>query len=475
MLDFEICYRAMASRDPRFDGRFVVAVSSTGVYCRPVCPSRTPKRANTRFFQIPAAAEAAGFRACRRCRPDCAPESPDWNVRGDLVARAVRMITSGAVDDVGVAGLARRLAVSERHLYRQMVAEVGVGPQKLALSRRAHLARLLVESRALSLSDVAFAAGSSSVRQFNREMRTSFGKAPRELRAAAAPTGDSGPLVLRLRYRPPLPARPLLAWFGARALRGVESVDGGEYCRSVRLPRAAGRIGLRIEADHVMLRLHLGDLRDVTAAVRRCRELLDLDADPDAVADDLGDDPLLGPLLAARPGLRVPGCADGFELAVRAVLGQQVSVAAARTFGGRLVHRFGEPLPVPDGDLTHLFPEPEALADADLQSIGLTKARAATLRALALGAAEGRLRLDRHADREEAIARLREVRGIGPWTAGYVAMRALGDPDAFPASDLGLREAVELLGMAPARLDNVAQRWRPWRSYAAMHLWASLP
>jgi AraC family transcriptional regulator, regulatory protein of adaptative response / DNA-3-methyladenine glycosylase II len=479
VLDFETCYRAMASRDPRFDGRFVVAVSSTGVYCRPVCPSRTPTRANTRFFRIPAAAEAAGYRACRRCRPDSAPESPEWNARGDLVARGLRMIAAGVVDEVGVSGLARRLAVSERHLHRQMVAEVGVGPQALALSRRAHLARLLVESQTLSLADVAFAAGYASVRQFNHGMRTAFGKAPRELRAAADGSCNSGPLELRLRYRPPLPVDPLLGWFGLRALPGVETVsaavDGVEYRRTVRLPHAGGRIALRVEADHVAVQLRLGDLRDVTAAVRRCRELLDLDADPDAVAADLGQDPLLGPLVATRPGLRVPGCADGFELAVRAVLGQQVSIAAARTFGGRLVGRWGEPLPEQDGELTHLFPTPDALAGADLESIGLTRARARTIRALAEGVAEGRLCVDRHADRDEAVARLLEVPGIGPWTAGYVAMRALGDPDAFPASDLGLREAAERLGLAPAGLADTAARWCPWRSYAAVHLWASLP
>ncbi|MHA6629775.1 AlkA N-terminal domain-containing protein [Pseudonocardia sichuanensis] len=472
VLDFETYYRAMASRDPRFDGRFVVAVSSTGVYCRPICPSRTPKRANTRFFRLPAAAEAAGFRACRRCRPESHPSSPEWNVRGDLVARALRLIATGAVDDVGVAGLARRLAVSERHLHRQIVAEVGVGPQTLALSRRAHLARLLVESRALPLADVAFAAGYSSIRQFNHGMRTAFGCTPGELRTRSAAAAGSGPLELRLRYRPPLPAGPLLEWFGARALPGVETVGEGEYRRAVRLPRSHGRIALRFGPDHVTVRLVLGDLRDVTAAVRQCRDLLDLDTDPDAVADVLGADPLLGPLVAARPGLRVPGCVDGFELAVRAVLRRQVPAAAARTFGRRLVDGWGEPIAAPDAELTHVFPAPDALADAALESIGLTRPRAETIRALSRAVCDGRVCLDRHVDREDAVAHLLEVPGIGGCTASYVAMRALGDPDAFPASDPGLLAAANRLGVAPGRLDELSSRWRPWRAYAAVHLWA---
>lgn len=479
MLDFESCYRAMSSRDPRFDGRFVVAVTSTGVYCRPGCPSRTPKRANTRFFSLPAAAEAAGFRACRRCRPEGPPELPEWNARGDLVARAVRLIAGGVADETGIGGLARRLAVSERHLHRQMVAELGVGPQAFALNRRAQVARLLIESQALSLADIAFAAGYSSVRQFNHGIRAAFGCAPSELRNGARngvrSVGSDGSLVLRMRYRPPLPAEPLLTWFGARALAGVETVDGGEYRRTVRLPRSIGLLSLRVGAEDVSLRLRVTDLRDTTAAVQRCRELFDLDADPDMIAEVLGSDSLIGPLVARRPGLRVPGCVDGFELAVRAVLGQQVSIAAARTFGGRLVHRWGEPLTMPADGLTHLFPTADALADADLESAGLTRRRAGTIRALAHAVASGALRLDRYADRDQMLARLLKISGIGPWTAGYVAMRALGDPDSFPTTDLGLRDAAQRLGGSPSRLDECSRQWRPWRSYAAMHLWASLP
>jgi AraC family transcriptional regulator of adaptative response / DNA-3-methyladenine glycosylase II len=424
---------------------------------------------------VPAAAEAAGFRACRRCRPESAPESPEWNVRGDLVARALRLITGGVVDEVGVGGLARQLAVSERHLHRQMVAELGVGPQAFALNRRAKVARLLIESQALSLSDIAFAAGYSSVRQFNHGIRAAFGCAPHELRRGSPPVVSDGPLVLRLRFRPPLPVEPLLGWFAERSLTGVEAVEGGEYRRTIRLPRSVGWVSLRINAQEVSVRLRVSDLRDTSAAVQRCRELFDLDADPDMIAGVLGQDPLIGALVARRPGLRVPGCVDGFELAVRAVLGQQVSVAAARTSGGRLVRRWGEPLAVAAEQLTHVFPTPDALAEADLAAIGLSTRRADTIRALARAVCDGDLHLDRYADRDDTVARLLAIRGIGQWTAGYIAMRALGDPDAFPASDVGLRDAVRRLSGTSSRLDEWSRQWRPWRSYAAMHLWANLP
>jgi AraC family transcriptional regulator of adaptative response / DNA-3-methyladenine glycosylase II len=482
--DFETSFRATQSRDQRFDGHFVVAVTSTGVYCRPSCPSRMPRRENVRFFRLPAVAEAAGFRACRRCRPDAGPSSPEWNVRGDLAARALRLIAGGAVDQEGVTGLARRLAVSERHLHRQLVAEVGVGPQGLAISRRAQVARLLVESGTLPLAEVAFAAGYSSVRQFNEGMRAAFGCPPGELRRgkpAEAGEGD-GHLVLRLRYRLPLPTAPLLDWLAARALPGVEAVEGASYRRTLRLPHGAGQLAVAFDPVRAgnqqgiaMVRLSLADLRDVTPAVQCCREIFDLDTDPAMVADGLLADPITGPLVRARPGLRVPGCADGFEMAVRAVLGQQVSLATARTLGGRLVAQFGEPVETADHRLTHLFPTPEALIEADLES--LTGRRAGTLRALARAVCERRLVLDRGADREECLARLLALPGIGRWTAGYIAMRALGDPDVFPHGDLGLIEAAKRLDIADdARgLAAYAQRWRPWRSYAAMHLWLGLP
>ena len=481
MYDFETFYRAMASRDPRFDGRFVVAVTSTGVYCRPSCPSRTPLRVNVRFFLVAGAAEASGFRACRRCRPDLGPAAPQWNVRGDLVARALRLIAGGVVDQDGVTGLARRLAVSARHLHRQVVAEVGTGPQMLAINRRAQVARLLVESSTLPLAEVAFAAGYSSVRQFNDGMRTAFGCPPGDLRARPVKSAEgAGHLVVRQRYRTPLPSGPLLDWLGRRALPGIEEVDGAGYHRTMRLPRGPGRVS--VEFDRVpagnrhgeaTVRLALADLRDVTAAVQRCREVFDLDADPGAIAAELEPDPLIGDLVRAMPGRRVPGCADGFELAVRATLGQQLSAAAERTLGQRLIARFGDPIPTPDGRLTHLFPTPPALADADLETAGMTKEQAATVRALARAVDTDRVVLDRGADRQECAAALLSIPGVGAWTAGYVAMRALGDPDVLPPDDADLRAAAKRLGVA--RLTAHSRRWSPWRSYAAMYLWANRP
>ncbi|MFF7726715.1 bifunctional transcriptional activator/DNA repair enzyme AdaA [Streptomyces sp. NPDC008001] len=499
MLDFDSYYRAMASRDARFDGSFYVAVTTTGVYCRPVCGSRTPKPENVRFFRIAAAAEAAGFRACRRCRPEAAPSSPEWNVRGDLVARALRLIASGAVDEIGVAGVARQLAVSERHLHRQLVAEVGVGPLALALNRRTQVARLLIESSALLLSEVALASGYSSVRQFNDGMRAAFGCSPTELRRAcgggAGPgpqaPGRSGPLVLRLRYRPPFDGAALLAWLGERAVPGVEETDGNRYRRTLRLPRGTGTAeldltvtagggGCRTRQQHVTLRLTLADLRDVTAAVRRCRDLLDLDADPAAIGEALSPDPWLGPLVRAAPGLRMPGCAHGFEPALQVVLGQFAPLAEVRTVCARLAARCGEPVAgAAEGRPGRLFPSAGALADADLGAFGLRGGPATAVRALACAVADGKLSLERDADREETTARLRELPGVSGWAVQRIAMHSLGDPDAFAPQDPRVRAAARALGLAGARgggrLAEHARGWQPWRSYAALHLQEAAP
>ncbi len=497
MDDFEHYYRAAASRDPRFDGQFFTAVTSTGVYCRPTCPAQTPKRDNVRFYRCAAAAEAAGFRACRRCRPETAPGSADWNARADLAARALRLIAEGAADRDGVRGLADRLAVSERHLHRQLVAEVGAGPLALARTRRAQTARLLIDQTGLPLTEIAFAAGFSSIRQFNETMRAAFGRTPTELRRHATPAPPStGGLVLRLPHRTPFAATMLLDYLGRRALPGVEMVDRGRYRRVVTLPHATAVAELEPTPDparstgappwgspdpsgsggggQVVLRVRLDDLRDVGVLVARCRQVLDLDADPAAIAEVLGADPLLAPLVRTRPGPRIPGTVDGFELAARAILGQQVSVAVARTLAGRLVAAFGEPLAAGDGTLTHAFPRPEAIAAADLSGLGITGGRIDALQTLARAVAEGAIALDRGADRAATARALRALPGIGPWTAAYVAMRALGDPDALPATDLGLRRAFERRGLpaSPAAVTARAERWRPWRAYAVLHLWA---
>jgi AraC family transcriptional regulator of adaptative response / DNA-3-methyladenine glycosylase II len=367
--------------------------------------------------------------------------------------------------------------VSERHLHRELVAAVGAGPLALARTRRAQTARLLIDQTRLSLAEIAFAAGFASIRQFNETMLASFGAPPGALRRRERPALEaSGGVSLRLGFRPPLAAGALLDFLARRAIPGVEEVAGAFYRRTIAFGRAAGLIELRPAADHVAARLQLDDVRDLGLVVQRCRALFDLDLDPHPVAAVLGADPALAPLVATWPGLRLPGTIDGWEVATRAVLGQQVSVAAARTLAGRLAARYGTPLAAPDGGLTHRFPAPDQLAGAALEGVGLTRARAGTLRALAAAVAAGRLVLDRGADRDEAAARLQALPGIGPWTAAYVAMRALGDPDASLVADLGVRRAAARLGLpaTPGQLRAHAERWRPWRAYAAVYLWRSL-
>ena len=483
--DFDSRYRAVSSRDERFDGWFIVAVTSTGIYCRPSCPAVTPKPANVRFYPTAGAAQYAGFRACKRCLPDAVPGSPEWDVRADVAARAMRLIGDGVVDREGVSGLAQRLGYTERHLHRLLVVELGAGPLALARTRRAHTARLLLESTGLSVAEVAFAAGFSSIRQFNETVRSVFAATPGELRRAGRRAGvsegvEGGGIQLRLPYREPFDAAGLLGFLGARAVPGIESYEGGVYRRTLRLPRGAGTVALSAGEGRVRCVLRLEDLRDLGAAVQRCRRLLDLDADPVAVAEALASDALLAPLVARRPGLRVPGSVDGPELAARAVLGQQVSVAGARTLAGRLVASRGDPLPgtlaEADGPLTHLFPAPAAVAESVAGEIGLPAARHGALVGLARAVGRGEIPLDPGADRDEAGRRLLALDGVGPWTASYVAMRALGDPDAFLATDLGVRRSLARLGRPDdcRSAEALAEGWRPWRSYAVQHLWAGL-
>jgi AraC family transcriptional regulator, regulatory protein of adaptative response / DNA-3-methyladenine glycosylase II len=478
LVDTDLCYRAVQSRDSRFDGWFYTAVTTTRIYCRPSCPALTPKRSNVRFYPSAAAAQAAGFRACKRCRPDASPGSPEWDLRADLVGRAMRLIGDGVVDREGVTGLARRLGYSERHLHRQLVAEVGAGPIAVARAQRAQTARVLLETSDLPISDVAFAAGFTSIRQFNDTVREVFAVTPTELRRVRHGRNDRTPgtLALRLPYRAPIDLPGLFRFLAARAVPGVEEYDDGVYRRSLALPHGAAVVELSAAGDHVRCVLRLTDVRDLTAAVQRCRRLLDLDADPVAVAAALGADPLLGRLVAGTPGRRVPGHVDGGELAVRAVLGQQVTVAAARTLAGRLATRHGAELAAPLGGVTRLFPDMATLADADLDDLGMPASRRRAIGTLAGALAVGKVAIDPGADRAETVARLLELPGIGSWTASYVALRALGDPDVFLPTDVGVRHALAGLGVGtdPAAAAGLAERWRPWRSYALLHLWGSL-
>ena len=464
-----------------------------------------------RFYRSAAAAQEAGFRACKRCRPDASPGSPEWNIRADVVGRAMRLIADGVVDRDGVEGLASRLGYEQRQVRRLVTAELGAGPLAIARAQRAQTARILVETTALPLSEIAFAAGFASIRQFNATIREVFAVTPTQLRCAAraragrgAPTrrllpppGDPaapGLIRLRLAYRAPIDAERMLGFLAARAIPGVESVQDGCYRRTIQLPNGAGILSLgplvpspaQRGPGYIECELQLEDLRDLTAAVQRCRRLLDLDADPEAVTGYLSADPVLGPLALAHPGRRSPGHVDGNELALRAVLGQQVSVAAARRLGARLVAAYGKPLSRPDGSLTHCFPTAETLAAADPAALPMPRARALALTGLAAALASGELSLDPGAERDRAEAVLLALPGIGPWTASYIRMRALSDPDAFLPADVGVLDALVRLGAVPAGTGPsararaaraaaaLAESWRPWRSYAVHHLWAYL-
>ncbi|QHC24097.1 DNA-3-methyladenine glycosylase 2 family protein [Streptomyces sp. GS7] len=476
-------YEAVRSRDARFDGAFFFAVSTTGIYCRPSCPATTPRRRNVRFYPTAAAAQGSGFRACRRCRPDAVPGSAEWNARADVVGRAMRLIGDGVVDREGVAGLADRLGYSARQVQRQLTAELGAGPVALARAQRAHTARILLQTTGLPVSEIAFAAGFASVRQFNDTIKEIYALTPSALRAArpagaarpgtgarsapVAPSATPGVLPLRLPFRGPYAARQIFDHLQRHALAGIEDVGGAPgrrtYRRTLRLPNGTGVVEVDEATGDGWLecRLRLTELRDLTTATQRIRRLFDLDADPYAVAGRLGADPVLAPLVARYPGLRSPGAADPQEVAVRAVLGRRMSAAGARTLGGALIAAYGEPLPQPAGALTRLFPRVEDLARAPLTGLGLPEARRATLRTLSAALADRTVILDAGTDRDEAERALLGLPGIGPWTAGYLRMRALGDPDVLPAG-----EARAIEGADPSA-------WRPWRSYATHYLWTA--
>ena len=486
--DTEACQRAIESRDARFDGWFFCAVVTTGIYCRPSCPAR-PQRKNVRFYPSAAAAQQAGFRACKRCRPDASPGSPQWNVRSDMVARAMRLIADGVVDREGVTGLASRLGYSVRQIQRELSAEVGAGPLALARAQRAQTARVLLETSTLPISEVAFAAGFASIRTFGDTVRQVFAQSPTELRAVASrrrgqqvargvshlACASAGTLLLRLPFRKPFCPDNLFGHLAATAVPGVEEWRAGAYRRTIRLAHGHAVVALRPTPEHVACLISLTDQRDLTSAVSRCRWMLDLDADPEALDAVLSQDPAMAELVASNPGRRVPRTVDPAEFAVRAVLGQQVSTAAARTHGGRLVSAHGNLVADPHGGLTHLFPTPEVLAGMDPVDLAMPQSRKRTLMALVQSLATGALDLSLGADWREARVRLNALHGFGPWTVESIAMRSLGDPDAFIAGDLGIKLAARRLGMpdTPRALTDHSHLWRPWRSYAVQYLWAT--
>ena len=489
--DTEACERAIRSRDARFDGWFFCAVVTTGIYCRPSCPAR-PHVKNLRFYPSAAAAQQAGFRACKRCRPDASPGSPEWNVRSDLIARAMRLIADGVVDREGVTGLASRLGYSVRQIQRQLTTEVGAGPLALARAQRAQTARVLIETSSLPASEVAFAAGFASIRTFNDTVQEVFAMSPTELRARATRRGGQGvgrtasdlaaatpgTLSLRLPFRKPFCPDNLFGHLAATAVPGVEEWRAGAYRRTVRLPHGHAIVALKPTDDHVDCQISLTDQRDLASAISRCRWMLDLDADPVAVDAVLSQDPVLARLVASNPGRRVPRTVDPAEFAVRAVLGQQVSTEAARTHAARLVRAYGDPVFDPhygSAGLTHLFPTPQALASMDPSDLAMPQSRRRALMGLVEALAQGRLDLDLGADWREARVRLSALHGFGPWTVESIAMRSMGDPDAFIARDLGVKLAAEQLGMptTPKALTDHSHLWRPWRSYAVQYLWAT--
>ena len=480
-MDRESCYRAVKSRDRRFDGVFYTAVRTTGIYCRPSCPARTPAFQNVTFHPSAASAQAAGYRACKRCLPDATPGSPDWDVAATAAGRAMRLIADGVVDREGVDGLARRVGYTPRHLARILAAELGAGPLALARARRAQTARVLIETTELTYADIAFASGFSSVRQFNDTIREVYAASPTDLRGRRGGRAATGTVTMRLAVRTPYQGSALLGFLATRAVPGVEAAGAGWYARTLALPHGTGTV--RLEVPDVVepgltafatATFVLDDLRDTAAATERVRRMLDADCDPIAVADTFAGDPVVGPLVRARPGLRVPGHVDGHEIAVRAVLGQQVSVAGARTVAVRLVEQHGRRLARPDGALTRLFPDADTLAGLSPEDLPMPRARGRALIALCEALASGALALDRGPDRDDVRRVLLAIPGIGPWTADYIALRALGHPDVFLPSDVGIRDALAGLGQDPSTAAELSRGWSPWRSYAQLYLWQTL-
>lgn len=475
LLDIKLCSRARLTRDPRFDGRFFVGVLTTGIYCRPICPARPPKEENVRYYASAAAAAEAGLRPCLRCRPESSPGTPAWLGTSATVSRALRLISESALEDRGMDALASRLGIGPRHLRRLFLQHLGASPITVAQTRRLQFAKKLLDESQLHMREIAMASGFGSIRRFNACFQKTYGRSPSHLRKLGA---QSSPLPqdeyrFLLRFRPSFAWNAMMRFLAPRAIPCVEHVEHDIYRRSFSLHGHAGwmEAGLNNSADALDLRIYYSQPRFLFLIVERARRMFDLSADPDQIAAHFRRDPLLASRIAAQPGLRVPGCWEGFELAIRAILGQQVTVRGASTLAGRIVREFGTPLANAPG-LTHVFPAPETLADASFTRVGLPQARAHCIRSLARAVCEGTISFSGIVDVEDFLARLRHLPGIGPWTAQYIAMRVLSEPDAFPSSDLGLLRAADLSN--PRQLESRSQAWRPWRAYAAMWLWQTV-
>jgi AraC family transcriptional regulator of adaptative response / DNA-3-methyladenine glycosylase II len=479
-LDHDACYRALRLRDPRFDGRFFTGVKTTGVYCRPICPARFPKSGNVIFYPTAAAAQEAGFRPCLRCRPESAPDLGAWRGTSNTISRALRLIEMGALDDASVDALATRLGVGERQLRRLFRQHLGASPVSVAQTRRVLLAKQLIHETQLPMAQIAFASGFGSIRRFNEIFHSLYERSPVELRRSRRPevsVGADGELTLLLRYRPPYDWGAMLQFLRRRAIAGIEEVTDRTYARSVQFDAAHGMV-LVEPTDAAALRatIRLPTLSALPKIIARLRRVFDLAADTEAIATHLAQDPALAPLVRARPGLRVPGAWDGFELAVRAVLGQQITVVGAARIAARLVERYGQPMSRPVGSITHVFPLPQMLAARTLEGLGIPGSRADTLSALAAAVVADPHFLDANRDLTEAVAQLRAVKGVGDWTAQYIALRQLREPDAFPHGDVALIRALaarEGLRRSSSELLRRADVWRPWRAYAAQHLWSA--
>jgi AraC family transcriptional regulator of adaptative response / DNA-3-methyladenine glycosylase II len=480
-MDRTACYRAISTRDARFDGRLFVGVKTTGIYCRPICPARTPKLENVSFYPSAAAAQEAGFRPCLRCRPEASPELAVWRGTSNTVSRALALIEAGGLDEADVEGLANRLGVGARQLRRLFHQHVGASPIAVAQTRRVLLAKQLIHETSLPMAEVALASGFNSVRRFNETFLQMFGRSPATLRHARdRGKREPGELSVRLAYRPPYDWDAMLSFLGARAIPGVEVVSGSTYRRTIVIGGHSGVVSVApSDRNRINVSVRFPNIAALPQIIARVRRVFDLAADPDAIGAHLSLDPLLASLVLARPGLRVPGAWDGFELAVRAIFGQQITVPAATRLLGRLVEAHGMVLPAATGDgegLSHVFPAPARLAMADLTVLGMPKARAMSVTSLAAALTADPTIFGRGASLEDAIATLRSLPGIGEWTAQYIAMRELREPDAFPAADVGLLRAMtgaDGRRPSPTELLSRAERWRPWRAYAALHLWAA--